>query len=118
MRTLSHRSLAAADLSDVDAGGGTKFPDLQPPITVMPRKGRALVWPSVLDTGSHGKTDSRTHHEALPVELGNALKIFVVSQSVAWSNPSSAASHRRMSCRGCRYRCTSTRRRSRRCSPS
>lgn len=70
MRTLSHRSLAAADLSDVDAGGGTKFPDLQPPITVMPRKGRALVWPSVLDTGSHGKTDSRTHHEALPVEGG------------------------------------------------
>ena len=37
-------------LSDVDAGGGTDFPDLG--ITVMPKKGRALLWPSVYNAGT------------------------------------------------------------------
>jgi hypothetical protein len=37
-------------LSDVDAGGGTDFPRLG--ITVMPKKGRALLWPSVYNTGT------------------------------------------------------------------
>jgi prolyl 4-hydroxylase len=54
-------------LSDVDAGGGTDFPDLG--ITVMPKKGRALLWPSVYDAQPM-KDDARTRHQALPVEAG------------------------------------------------
>lgn len=54
-------------LNDVEAGGGTNFPDLD--ITVMPKRGRALIWPSVLDEDPT-KKDSRTYHQALPVEAG------------------------------------------------
>ena len=54
-------------LNDVEAGGGTDFPRLG--ITVMPKKGRALVWPSVLDVDPNQK-DIRTEHQALPVEKG------------------------------------------------
>lgn len=54
-------------LNDVRRGGGTNFPELD--ITVMPKKGRALIWPSVLDEDPHQK-DIRTEHQALPVEEG------------------------------------------------
>ena len=56
-------------LSEVDEGGGTNFPDLHPPVTMQPKKGSAILWPSVLD---HDPTvrDERTHHEALPVISG------------------------------------------------
>jgi prolyl 4-hydroxylase len=54
-------------LNDVEAGGGTHFTDLD--ITVMPKRGRALIWPSVFDNDPRLK-DARTHHEALPVEKG------------------------------------------------
>lgn len=54
-------------LSDVEAGGGTNFPDLG--ITVNPKKGSALLWPSVLDADP-GEVDPRTRHQALPVEAG------------------------------------------------
>ena len=54
-------------LNDVEAGGGTHFGPLG--ITVMPKKGRALVWPSVLDEDPW-EMDERTHHEALKVEAG------------------------------------------------
>jgi len=54
-------------LNDVEAGGGTKFGKLN--ITVMPKRGRALFWPSVLNASPHDK-DDRTNHEALPVEAG------------------------------------------------
>jgi prolyl 4-hydroxylase len=54
-------------LNDVEAGGGTNFPFLD--ITVMPKKGRALLWPSVLDSDPNAK-DYRTEHQALPVEKG------------------------------------------------
>lgn len=54
-------------LSDVEAGGGTKFNDLG--VVVTPKLGRAILWPSVLSadllTG-----EPKTHHEALPVEAG------------------------------------------------
>ena len=54
-------------LSDVEEGGGTKFNDLG--LTVTPKRGRAVLWPSVvandLLTG-----EPRTHHEALPVRKG------------------------------------------------
>lgn len=54
-------------LNDVEAGGGTNFPKLD--ITVMPKRGRVLIWPSVLnDDPNHA--DVRTDHQALPVEAG------------------------------------------------
>uniref|UniRef100_A0A7S4AYU3 Fe2OG dioxygenase domain-containing protein n=1 Tax=Chrysotila carterae TaxID=13221 RepID=A0A7S4AYU3_CHRCT len=54
-------------LSDVEAGGGTRFPMLD--VTVTPKLGRAILWPSVF---GHDLTtsDKRTTHEALPVEKG------------------------------------------------
>jgi len=54
-------------LNDVEAGGGTMFTRLN--ITVMPKRGRALFWPSVRDDSPHQK-DGRTNHQALPVEAG------------------------------------------------
>jgi prolyl 4-hydroxylase len=54
-------------LSDVEAGGGTNFPDLD--ITIMPKKGRALLWPSVLNADPMQK-DGRMMHQALDVESG------------------------------------------------
>jgi len=54
-------------LNDVEAGGGTNFPVLD--ITVTPKRGRVLIWPSVLDSDPNME-DERTLHQALPVEAG------------------------------------------------
>lgn len=54
-------------LNDVEDGGGTHFPQLG--ITVQPKRGRAVMWPNVLDDG-HNSVDVRTEHEALVVEQG------------------------------------------------
>lgn len=54
-------------LNDVEEGGGTDFPKLG--ITVNPKKGMMLLWPSVLDSDPF-KIDRRTSHQALPVEKG------------------------------------------------
>jgi prolyl 4-hydroxylase len=54
-------------LNDVEAGGGTNFNKLD--ITVMPKRGRALLWPSVKND-KPDKKDGRTMHQALPVEAG------------------------------------------------
>jgi prolyl 4-hydroxylase len=54
-------------LNDVEEGGGTKFNVLD--ITVQPKKGSAVLWPSVLDESPEDK-DARTDHEALPVIKG------------------------------------------------
>jgi prolyl 4-hydroxylase len=54
-------------LNDVEAGGGTNFDKLD--ITVMPKRGRALLWPSVFDDKPNDK-DDRTTHQALPAEAG------------------------------------------------
>ena len=55
-------------LNDVEEGGGTQFPKLGK-LTVMPKKGRALVWPSVLDEDPDQK-DDRMDHQALSVVKG------------------------------------------------
>ena len=55
-------------LNDVEAGGGTRFTDLDG-LVVEAKRGRALIWPSVLNDDP-SKKDRRTHHEALPVEEG------------------------------------------------
>ena len=54
-------------LNTVERGGGTHFTNLN--ITVLPKKGRAVIWPSVLDKNPT-MMDHRTHHEAMPVEEG------------------------------------------------
>jgi len=54
-------------LSDVEEGGGTRFPYLN--LTVQPRKGSAVVWPHGLESNPWSK-DDRTHHEAMPVITG------------------------------------------------
>jgi prolyl 4-hydroxylase len=54
-------------LSDVDEGGGTHFPKLN--LTVAPKKGRAVLWPSVLNDDPNS-LESRTNHEALAVGRG------------------------------------------------
>jgi prolyl 4-hydroxylase len=54
-------------LSDVETGGGTDFPLLG--LTVIPKKGRAVLWPSVYDSNALLE-DGRTEHQALPVEAG------------------------------------------------
>jgi len=53
--------------SDVEEGGETNFPRLG--ISVKPKLGRAILWPSVMDHNNL-KQDSRTYHQALPVEKG------------------------------------------------
>jgi prolyl 4-hydroxylase len=54
-------------LSDVEEGGGTNFPDLN--ITVYPKRGRALLWPSVYNFDPMVK-DGRFMHQALDVIKG------------------------------------------------
>lgn len=55
-------------LNDVESGGGTNFPLLNN-VTVQPVKGRAVVWPIVLNSMPLD-VDPRTMHEALRVEKG------------------------------------------------
>jgi prolyl 4-hydroxylase len=56
-------------LNDVEEGGGTEFPSIGNGITVQPKRGRALIWASVLDEAPN-KKDDRTEHQALPVIKG------------------------------------------------
>jgi prolyl 4-hydroxylase len=77
-------------LNDVEAGGGTDFPLLG--LTVMPKRGTALIWPSVRDDDPSAK-DGRTEHQVSPskkctgLELastcGQALTLSYLSQSQA-----------------------------------
>lgn len=55
-------------LSDVSSQGETEFTDLDPPLKVTPRIGRAVLWPSVLD--DMRTMDARTFHTANPVGGG------------------------------------------------
>lgn len=60
-------------LNDVEDGGQTKFRNFshrrQGGISVTPKKGRALIWPSVVDNDLEMK-DFRTAHEAAKVKSG------------------------------------------------
>jgi hypothetical protein len=55
---------------DVEEGGETNFPRID--IAVKPKKGRAVLWPSVMDDNLL-QQDARTHHEAKPVIKGMKL---------------------------------------------
>jgi prolyl 4-hydroxylase len=73
--TASHRELMQGVriltvflyFSSVEEGGETNFPVLD--LTVEPKRGRALIWPSVLNEDPH-QVDPRTKHQALPVVSG------------------------------------------------
>jgi len=54
-------------LSDVEAGGETRFTRLN--ISVAPKKGSAILWPSVFNDDPWS-TDERTYHEAVTVREG------------------------------------------------
>ena len=54
-------------LNDVEEGGETDFPTLG--ISVTPKTGRAVLWPSVLNDDPNS-IDQRTDHQALPVKKG------------------------------------------------
>ena len=54
-------------LSDVDEGGQTRFTRIN--VTVPPKKGTAILWPSVKSDDPYA-LDGRTYHEAMPVVLG------------------------------------------------
>lgn len=54
-------------LNEVEEGGATGFTELN--LTVVPKAGRALIWPSVLDANPY-KIDWSTEHEALKVIRG------------------------------------------------
>ena len=54
-------------LNDVEEGGGTNFDRYN--ITVLPKRGQVLLWPSVYDDDPNQK-DERTSHQALPVDKG------------------------------------------------
>jgi prolyl 4-hydroxylase len=65
--TLRQMLTAYMYLNEVDAGGGTRFTSLN--LTVTPKPGRLILWPSVLDADTSAE-EGRTNHEALPVEKG------------------------------------------------
>ncbi len=54
-------------LNDIEEGGGTRFEELD--VTVLPKRGRVVIWPNVLDNNPN-QQDWRTRHYALPVENG------------------------------------------------
>lgn len=54
-------------LNDVEEGGETDYPRLS--MTVKPKIGRALIWPSVFDDDPN-TADDRTTHQALAVTRG------------------------------------------------
>jgi prolyl 4-hydroxylase len=56
-------------LSDVEEGGGTGLNRINEGLVVNPKKGKALLWPSVLNYDPTVK-DGRTTHEAIAVVKG------------------------------------------------
>jgi len=54
-------------LDDVEEGGGTHFNDLN--LTIVPKKGRAVIWPNVLNNFPE-VMEEWTFHEAMPVTKG------------------------------------------------
>ena len=54
-------------LNDGEGGGETHFPRLN--ISVRPKRGRAVLWPSVLNHDP-SERDDRTEHEAVTVHKG------------------------------------------------
>ena len=62
-------------LNDVEEGGGTHFPLLD--ITVQPKKGSALLWPSVVDEDIEQK-DFRTDHEVRVLSYNMCVSMEII----------------------------------------
>jgi prolyl 4-hydroxylase len=75
-------------LSNVEEGGETDFPQLG--LKVSPKKGGAVLWPSVQDGNPDGKSDMRTYHQALPVLKGMKyaanIWIYMYDYKTQWQN--------------------------------
>jgi prolyl 4-hydroxylase len=54
-------------MNDVEEGGQTRFTDIDK--EVQPKRGRAVMWPSVTDADVF-QMEARTHHSAEPVVKG------------------------------------------------
>jgi hypothetical protein len=75
-------------LSDVEEGGETEFPSLG--LRATPRKGAAVLWPSVSDSDPDRANDIRTMHQALPVIKGLKyaanIWIYMYDYKTQWQN--------------------------------
>lgn len=56
-------------LSDVEEGGETNFPLLDPPLIINPKKGRAVIWSNV-DNVNPRKINTKMDHGSSPVVVG------------------------------------------------
>mmetsp|Transcript_25594 Transcript_25594/g.66172 ORF Transcript_25594/g.66172 Transcript_25594/m.66172 type:complete len:87 (-) Transcript_25594:194-454(-) len=84
-------------INDVDEGGGTRFTDLDR--VVQPRKGSAILWPSVTD-GNLTRDEPNTHHEALPPVSGIKYAVNLWLHMYDFKTPSR---------RGCKWTTRNTR---------
>jgi len=73
-------------LSDVEEGGETHFPHLN--LTFTPKRGRALLWPNVLDFDPFSP-DPRTEHQAMPVVKGIKFAANIWAHQHDWVGPAS-----------------------------
>ncbi len=71
-------------LSDVEEGGETAFPELG--IVVTPKKGMALIWPSV-KSDDLLEREGRTVHESKPVLKGEKYVTTVWMHNSNWEVP-------------------------------
>ena len=71
-------------LSDVEEGGGTNFPRLD--LTFTPKKGKAVIWPNVLDEDPM-EWDKMTEHQALPVIKGTKYAANAWIHMHDWQGP-------------------------------
>jgi predicted 2-oxoglutarate/Fe(II)-dependent dioxygenase YbiX len=74
-------------LSTPDAGGGTKFNNLD--VVVPAVKGSAVLWPSVTNLDP-SRDEPKTMHEALPVEAGRKFAANVWIHNFDYRTPSQA----------------------------
>jgi prolyl 4-hydroxylase len=59
-------------LTDVEAGGETRFPQAWPPLEVLPRRGRLVLW---LDHAADGRPDRSSLHDGAPVLQGTKTTV-------------------------------------------
>ena len=71
-------------LSDVEEGGETHFPHLN--LTFTPKRGRAVLWPNVLDFDPFS-IDPRTEHQAMPVVKGIKFAANIWAHQHDWLGP-------------------------------
>ena len=71
-------------LSDVEEGGETHFPHLN--LTFKPKRGRAVLWPNVLDFDPFSP-DPRTEHQAMPVVKGIKFAANIWAHQHDWLGP-------------------------------